>query len=296
MLLGMQSVFAPESRPHSFLARLAPLALGAVALAVVIGCQSVVPQTPPAAARVVEFDASDYSFNAPATLPSGIVTIRLTNHGQEPHHGQLLRLNDGVSFDQFTAALQSEGEGALQLTTGEGGPGTTDPHNASEVTLDLKPGTYALVCFIAGEDGVPHIAKGMLKPITVTESSSLAAAPEIKGTFTMKDFSFDMPDTLPVGEANYRVVNSGAQEHELNVVKLAPGKSAQDLLAWEKAPAGPPPFESAGGINAFSANGSGYMKLSLQPGTYVAVCHVPDPASGVPHIHLGMYKQFTVKG
>ena len=123
--------------------------------------------------------ASDYTFTAPETLSSGLTTIRLTNHGTEPHHGQLLRLNDGVTFDQFTAALQEDGEAALRLVSGEGGPGT------------------------------------------------------------------------------YRVVNDGPQMHELNVLKMAPGKTAEDVLAWETTPAGPPPFEAVGGMNAFSADGSG---------------------------------------
>jgi hypothetical protein len=293
---------ASLSRPFPFAALLPPL-IGAGALALVLGCQAAIPSatpaatTPPAAVLSVEFDASDYSFSAPATLPTGLVSIRLVNSGHEPHHAQLLRLNDGVTFEQFAGALQQEGESALRLVSGEGGPGTIDPHGTSEVTLDLKPGSYALACFVSGPDGIPHMAKGMLKPLQVAPADAPAqAAPQIKGTFTLKDFSFDMPDTLPPGPATYKVVNAGRQMHELNVVKLASGKSPEDLLAWEKAPAGPPPFESAGGINAFSADGSGYMTLELQPGSYVAVCRVPDPASGVPHLHLGMLKHFTVPG
>src|SRR5919205_417196 len=67
--------------------------------------------TPP----VIDIMASDYAFDAPDTLPAGLVTVRLMNHGQEPHHAQLLRLNDGVSFDDFAAALEAEGESALRL-------------------------------------------------------------------------------------------------------------------------------------------------------------------------------------
>jgi hypothetical protein len=291
----------PLFRRLPFTTLLPPL-VGAAAVALVLGCQTAAPAPTPtapsaaAAAHTVELDASDYAFNAPETLSAGLTTIRLVNHGLEPHHGQLLRLNEGVTFEQFTAALQQEGEGALRLTSGEGGPGAADPHGSSEVTLDLKPGIYALACFIAGPDGVPHLMKGMLKPIQVTQPSAPGQAPTAAGTFAMKDFSFDMPSVLPAGKATYKVVNHGPQMHELNVVKLHAGKTAEDALAWEKAPAGPPPFDLAGGINAFSADGSGYMTLDLRPGTYLAVCHVPDPASGLPHSHLGMVKQFTVQG
>ena len=88
----------------------------------------------------------------------------------------------------------------------------------------------------------------------------------------------------------------GPQPHELNLLKLAPGKTAQDVLAWENAPSGPPPFEAVGGINGLSPNAAGYMTLDLQPGSYVAICHIPDPASGLTHAHLGMLKAFTVRG
>jgi len=280
-----------------------PLAVGTAAVALILGCQAVAPPPPPtaapAASRTISIEASEYAFNAPESLPAGRVTLELSNHGQEVHHAQLLRLNDGVTFGDFTAALQQEGEGALRLTTLEGGPGAIDPHGTSQVTLDLKPGTYALACFIVGSDGVPHLAKGMLKPVQVTQAASVPAgepAPAVQGTFNMRDFGFDMPDVLAAGTATYKVTNAGPQPHELNVLKLAPGKVAQDVLAWENAPSGPPPFEAIGGINGLSPNAAGYMTLDLQPGSYVAICHIPDPASGLPHAHLGMLKAFTVRG
>lgn len=285
--------------------RSAALLLSAAAAGLILaGCQAVGPTSKaPAGANaagappVVEWEASDYTYNAPETLPAGLVTIRMTNRGHEPHHGQLLRLNDGVTFDQFAAALQQEGDGALRLASAEGGPAAIDPHRADEVTLDLKPGTYALTCFIPSSDGVPHLAKGMLKPLEVAASGAAAATPpEVRGTFTMRDFSFlDLPDSLPAGKATYKVENVGPQPHELVILKLAPGKAAEDVQAWYKAPAGPPPFEAVGGINGLSMGRAGYMTLDLQPGTYVAVCEIPDPASRLAHQHLGMIKAFTVR-
>ncbi|MBV9326470.1 MAG: hypothetical protein JO352_22120 [Chloroflexi bacterium] len=277
------------------------------ALALVIGCQvaAPAPAAPPtrppastlaAAGRVFEWDATDYAFTTSDTLPAGLVTIGLSNHGQEPHQGQLLRLNDGVSFEQFTAALQQQGEGAFQLASAEGGPAAIDPHGNQSITLDLQPGSYVLLCLIPSPDGVPHFVKGMLKPLQVIDNGAAAVAPpRTQGTFTLKDFGFEIPDTLPAGQATYRVTNAGPQIHELGIVRLAPGKVAEDVQAWYKAPSGPPPFEAVGGMSGLSANHSGYVTLDLQPGSYAAECLVPDPASGVPHLHLGMVKAFTVR-
>jgi hypothetical protein len=299
MLMGMQILPLRESARHTFV----PLLFGAASIALVLGCQPMANSqsresaTAAPVQRIVEFNAHDYQFTAPETLPAGVSTIRLVNHGREPHHGQLLRLNEGVSYEQFGAALESEGDAALRFISAEGGPGTIGRDGSSEVTVDLKPGSYVLACFISAPDGVPHLAKGMLKPIQVTSASTgTAASVQSKTTFTMKDFSFEMPAKLPAGRGTYRVVNLGPQIHELNIVKLAPGTSVENALEWANAPAGPPPFEFAGGINAFSADGSGYMHLDLTPGQYVAVCNVPDPASNLPHAHLGMYKAFSVDG
>jgi hypothetical protein len=78
---------------------------------------------------IVEWVATHYAYDAPERLPSGWVTIRLTNHGQEPHHGQLLRLNEGVTYEEFVTALADEGEGALRLATAVGGPALIDAHH-----------------------------------------------------------------------------------------------------------------------------------------------------------------------
>jgi hypothetical protein len=248
------------------------------------------------APRVVEWGASEYAYSAPETLPFGWVTLRMTNHGQEPHHGQLLRLEDGVTFEGFVEALQREGEGALRLTALVGGPALIDPHRTDEVTLDLRPGTYVLACFVSGADGTPHLAKGMLKRLEVTaDDRSEAPPPVARGTFTLRDFAFEMPGTMRAGRATYRVVNAGPQPHELVVVKLAEATPVEAVQAWFKAPEGPPPFEAVGGINGLGPGRAGYATLDLEPGDYAAICLIPDRASGISHLHLGMIKGFTAR-
>ncbi len=246
--------------------------------------------------RVVEWEARDYSYEAPDTLPSGWVTIQMRNHGPEPHHGQLLRLNDGVTPQAFSQALQQEGESAIRLTTLVGGPAVVDAHRTAEVTVNLKPGAYVIACFVPSPDGVPHLAKGMLKAIDVTAADpSTAGPPASQGKLTMRDFSFEMPDALPIGRTTYEVSNVGVQPHELVVVRIAEGRTVDDVIAWYRAPSGPPPFEAVGGINALSNGETGYMTLDLEPGAYAAVCVVPETVSRVPHLHLGMVKAFAVQ-
>jgi hypothetical protein len=136
----------------------------------------------------------------------------------------------------------------------------------------------------------------MIKPIEVTATDpSTAGPPATQGRFTMRDFSFEMPDRLAAGRAGYEVSNAGPQLHELVVVKLGEGKTVADVMSWYRAPSGPPPFEAVGGINGLSVGQTGYMTLDLQPGAYAAICLVPDPASGQAHLHPGMAKPFAVQ-
>jgi hypothetical protein len=251
------------------------------------------------AGRVVQIDAADYSFAAPETIEGGLVTVRLKNGGQEAHHAQFARLKDTTTLDQFMAALQKGPDGALPLVALEGGPAALAPGGTAEVTLDLKAGQYVLLCFIPSRDGVPHLAKGMVKPVRVTAPAAAAAAPTpvAAGTIVMKDFTFDVPETVPTGRAVYRVNSTGpTQPHEAAIVKLNEGKTAQDYAAFFSAPpAGPPPGQNVGGMQGLD-NGSGaWVTVDLPAGNYALICQIPDPASGKPHIALGMVKGFTVK-
>ena len=62
-----------------------------------------------------------------------------------------------------------------------------------------------------------------------------------------------------------------------------------------EAPAGPPPFVAVGGMQGLSNGASGYLNLDFAAGNYVAICNIPDPATGKPHSALGMVHPFTVK-
>ena len=92
------------------------------------------------------------------------------------------------------------------------------------------------------------------------------------------------------------MINDGPQPHELTILALAPGKTLDDALAFfgEAPHTGPPPFSDAGGLGAIGAGQTAWVDLDLAPGDYAAVCLVPDPATGKPHLMLGMSAAFTV--
>ena len=261
------------------------------------------PVTPTAQVQTVtptriQLDMRDFSFTAPASVPAGWVEISATNSGQEPHHAQFVRLNEGVTMDQLTEALRQGHEAALALVSLAGGVGGIEPGGEQTVYLNLTEGSYVMLCFIAGQDGVPHLAKGMITPITVTPATGpQATAPEADITISLHDFSFQMNGPIPAGEVNLRVDNQGVQPHEWIIFKLDDGQTLADMQAFLAAgedAAGPPPGTEAGGGQAISSGGSEIITMNLDAGTYVAVCFLPDPETGKSHAELGMVQEFTV--
>ena len=129
-----------------------------------VGCGTA-PQAPQVTRIVIR--AHDYSFEGPTQIEAGPTSITLQNEGQEPHHVQLVRLNDGVSPEQFQTALQQGIEAALPLMTWVGGPGIVASGESQEVAIELAAGTYLLLCFVPDSEGAPYLAKGMVASLTV---------------------------------------------------------------------------------------------------------------------------------
>lgn len=249
----------------------------------------------------VAFEATDYAFTGPAQVTTGLVEFELTNSGEEPHHLQIARLADGVSLDAWIALLQENEGAALSQVELVGGVGVLLPGQSHAVTVELaKPGTYIVTCFVGNEEGVPHLALGMVTAFEVVASDAAtadadAARPEVDLTVTLIDYEFDIPDVIEAGVQTWEVVNSGPEIHEMALMRLVPGKTMADVEAFMQNPAGDMPLIFAGGVQALSPDLRNYITLDLEPGDYVALCFVPSPSmEGAPHMALGMVKPFRV--
>lgn len=233
--------------------------------------------------QVLVIEAAEYGFKTMASIPGGLTTIQIRNLGREPHYAHLFRLNDGVTAEQYIAALQQAlksraASGADPLAIQVGGPATASPGATVTVIQDLRAGQYVIGCFVPNVQGVPHAALGMLLPLTVTAPTGPAAAtPAVNGVITLTDAGFELPGAIPAGKSMYRVVNAGTMPHEFSLLGLTPGKTAADLKAYFSAPpAGPPPLISGAGIAGLDLGQSGIIVLDLVPGAYAVL--VGDPA------------------
>ncbi len=267
---------------------------GLATLALVFTMQAAVAA--PGATTEITITTLDYSFKAPAEVPAGLVSVTVKNEGAEPHHVQLARLKEGVTPDAFGQALQEDFEKAITLVSWVGGPSIVNHGGASTVTLDLEAGTHMLLCFVPDPQGVPHLAHGMAGVMQVVPADTDAAeAPAADLTVDLLDFSYAFSEGIKSGKQTWEVVNDGKEIHEISLIKLHEGKTMEDVEHFMHAMEGPPPFAFAGGMQAIDPGASGWLHLDLTPGNYVAICHIPDPASGQTHAMLGMVMPFVVE-
>jgi hypothetical protein len=110
----------------------------------------------------------DFEF---AGLKAGTNEVRFENTGDELHHALFFPMNRGVTIKEVEEAFAAEEEPAGPPPVDfRNAVGTTviDGGIAQNISLDLKAGKYAVVCFISDRaGGEPHAAKGMLKELTV---------------------------------------------------------------------------------------------------------------------------------
>lgn len=111
--------------------------------------------------------AVDYGFET-EELPAGRVEVAFENSGEEPHH--LIAspiVGDSTAKDVESFFKTEKGKPPLQ-EKGTQATAVLEGGESQLVTLDLKPGRYALYCFITDrEGGPPHVFKGMVDEVEV---------------------------------------------------------------------------------------------------------------------------------
>lgn len=243
--------------------------------------------------NVVRVSGEDFKFDAPDVIPAGMTEFRFTNKGPSLHHLAILKLNDGKTIDDLRAALANPGPPPSWVKE-YGGANAPVPGEESNVTLNLAPGNYALICFV-DIGGPPHFAKGMVRPLRVVPAKKVAAAPTASVTMTLVDYSFKMSGPIRAGMRTIRVRNAGKQHHEVQVIQLAPGKTVKEVLDWIGKPDGPPPGKAIGGIAGIEPGMTEYFTAAFTPGKYGLLCFLPDMKDGKPHLAHGMAQEITVK-
>jgi hypothetical protein len=245
----------------------------------------------------VVFVAHDYGFTGPDRIPAGVTTMQIVNQGQDVHHIQLVKLLQGKTAADFSAALKADPSRLPQWVKFMGGPNAVAPGSQSVATMNLVEGEYLLICIIPDKAGAPHMALGMQKALSVKGGkSALVSEPKAGTTITLRDFQFALSQPITPGLHTIGVMNHGTQPHEVVVVQLAPGASALDFVrAVEPGGSGPPPGKPIGGLVGMETGDHAFFTAQFEPGRYGLICFFPDAATGQPHFARGMTTEFIVK-
>jgi hypothetical protein len=118
--------------------------------------------------RRVLVNGVDFAFRvATPTLGAGATRFVLRNRGEEEHQLYVVPLRQPGTL---TAAVAADRRGEpLGLFLADRGAATAVAQPGERATLDmeLEPGPYGFVCFVASPDGTPHAYKGMTLEVAV---------------------------------------------------------------------------------------------------------------------------------
>jgi hypothetical protein len=203
-------------------------------------------------------------------------------------------LPEGKTIQDLIQALQGESPPTWAVLAG--GPNSPRPQGGvSEAIVTLQPGRYAALCVIPSPDGTPHVAKGMLKTVTVIPAPTAAVAPEADLVLRLTDYDFEFSAPVTAGRHLIRVEVETGQPHEVVFVRLEPGKTAMEMAQYALKPQGPPPGTTIGGTSGLAAGQHNLVPITFEPGEYGLICFLPDAADGRPHLLHGMIKQIKVE-
>jgi hypothetical protein len=239
------------------------------------------------------------TFKLSTRVVAGRYLVTVENQGEEGVDAQFVQVPEGRTVEEVDHAVTSQEDNATWIYEANwaGGP-TVLAGKKGQTIIDLTAGNWAIVA----DDYAPS----SLLVIPAYPGSPMRPEPEAAATIKLKEYSFaGLTDSIRPGKQIWKITNVGEQPHFLELIK-APGpvtvQQVLDMLMSSGDPSATPvpgaldpsTIEGVGGIGTISPRMTGWYVTDLEPGTYVALCFVPDRESGMPHVMMGMVQVFTV--
>jgi hypothetical protein len=236
--------------------------------------------------------ATDAGFEAPDKLASGLRHIVFENRGSEIHEGMLVKLPEGMSADDYMAAVKKGSlfpEGALDYS----GPGLTSPGATAEMWLRVDPGNYIIICWNKDHDKTTPVHSFTVEEIGATDDQP----PKEDVVLKLFDYRFELNRALRKGSQVIRVETPGPNMHEVDIYRLHEGSSVADLNRWRKVHEnGPSPAEALGGaLDNHDIKRVVWLRKEFVPGRYVLHCEMPVTSTKLTHADVGMVREFEIK-
>lgn len=145
---------------------------------------------------------------------------------------------------------------------------------------------------------VALISQGCTADSDEPPQNTAGAAPDVVLLASAND-AFEAPDTIHAGWTTFQFANNGDDIHYAHFVKLAPGKTASELIAaYAEAirTSAPRPewMTRFGGPGGAVPGGSSAATQYMEPGNYVLLCPVED-STGNPHFVRGEHRTVVVR-
>ncbi|MDP2480162.1 MAG: hypothetical protein Q8W49_06655 [Candidatus Palauibacterales bacterium] len=251
-------------------------------------------------APLVRIEVADSSISIPDILPSGLVRLRLVDHGRRAQRIVLTRLRPRQSATAYLRGAQrwlAGGDFGL-WGVDPGTPGMVAPGDSTDVLVQLHPGHYVMARWSNRADGSVRIrmaTKVTFEVLAPPTGVPPAAAPEPDLSVRMTDDAYRFSGSLTPGHHVLRIANYGFHEHDFELVRLLDGHTPAEARSWlGGGMQGPAPVKFVGGLVAVSPGLAGYLDVTLEPGHYLAVCLVPAGADRRPRVDQGMLASIRV--
>ncbi len=248
--------------------------------------------------------------DAPTSIDAGRYLITFENTGGNPAALDFVGVADGTTYDAVAElyATANSGDsipdevydtpiaGGVRVAAGE----------SDQVIVDLTPGAWVIGNSTESDDSGNTMGPKTYE-LTVTGTFPTVDVPTTDVEVGMFEMGFDMPDQIGAGPAVWSVTNTGDQPHFIELARYpTPFTERQILSTFEfvesddpgATPAAdaldPQDLELVFGSEILSPGMTNWLEIDLEPGYYVALCFIPDQATGIPHTLMGMIKVFEV--
>ncbi len=252
----------------------------------------------------------------PAETAAGRYLLTLEVSAAEGAGLNFLQLPEGMTFDDFMAVLMGqpaaspeamEGTPGAEAGPPEGAPewyfqaemagGTAGFGGTAQAIIDLTPGEWVAW---AGFPGAPQSPVGLTVTGEAGATPAAGAAPAADVTVSMYEYDFTVEGTLTPGPHVFAVTTVGAQPHEMFMLR-APEPVTEEQIAQvlelemqggTPAPdadvPNPDEFIPVTSMTPLSMGKTGWIPVTLEAGTNIVRCFVPEIESGMPHAYHGM--------
>jgi hypothetical protein len=252
---------------------------------------------------------TETGFDAPREVAAGRYLVSLTSLPGWSAYLDLVQppagLAEADAGEQFLSAARYD----TPVPGWTYGGGTyADDGGTAWVVFDLAPGEWTWgLSAQPSEQGAEETPYLLPLSVTVGTPAAFNGVSTLNPTVDVKmtEFVFGgLEDaTLPAGPQVWRFSNVGGHSHHMVLFRTPQLVTADDVDALVAAFLGatptPPPqwwLEAVWvGYAAILSPDHAFMtEFDLAPGSYIALCFIIDPATGLPHLAEGMAQAFTV--